>query len=232
MVLSLRKKEKIRVRQPLGRILIPTLSEPLKTYVDRVAPLIQSEVNVKAIEWLDTSALTKQIKPNFKTIGPKYGAHMKGIAAWVNGLNSEEIAVFEQNKGATFSLGGHEITLDLGDVEISTKDVPGWAVASEGILTVALDVEITPELASEGVAREVVNRIQNARKDGGFEVTDRIQINYQASGTVHAGIVAHHAYICEEVLADAMEQQQTMNEGIYEEIEALNDFIFTLTKTS
>jgi isoleucyl-tRNA synthetase len=232
MVLSLRKKEKIRVRQPLGRILIPTLSEPLKTYVDRVAPLIQSEVNVKAIEWLDTSALTKQIKPNFKTIGPKYGAHMKGIAAWVNGLNSEEIAVFEQNEGATFSLEGHEITLELSDVEISTKDVPGWAVASEGILTVALDVEITPELASEGIAREVVNRIQNARKDGGFEVTDRIQINYQASATVHAGIAAHLTYISEEVLADALEQQQTMNEGIYEEIETSADFIFTLTKTS
>jgi len=232
MVLSLRKKEKIRVRQPLGRILIPTLAEPLKTYVNRVAPLIQSEVNVKGIEWLDTHALTQQIKPNFKTIGPKYGAYMKGIAAWIHALNAEEIAMFEQRQGASFTLEGHEITLNSNDVEISTKDVPGWVVATEGILTVALDVTITPALAAEGIAREVVNRIQNARKEGGFEVTDRIHIKYVASTNITQGIKTHHAYISEEVLADTLELHNAINDGIHEEIEASNDFIFTLTKST
>jgi len=190
MVLSLRKKEKIRVRQPLKQILIPTLPEPLTAYVNRIAELVKSEVNVKELTWLDARTLVKQIKPNFKTIGPT-------------------------------------------DVEISTKDVPGWAVASEGILTVALDVEITPALKAEGIAREVVNRIQNARKEGGFEVTDKILVQYRGSDEVHDSISTHVNYIGEEVLASHFERMSSAFNGVVqEEIMEANDFIFTLIKNT
>ena len=233
MVLSLRKKEKIRVRQPLKRILIPTLPEPLTTYVTRIAELVKSEVNVKELTWLDARTLVKQIKPNFKTIGPKYGQQMKGIAAWVNALSSEEIQAFERNEGASFMMDGAQIHLVLSDVEISTKDVPGWVVASEGILTVALDVEITPELKAEGIAREVVNRIQNARKEGGFEVTDKIRVQYRGSEEVQLGISTHLNYIGEEVLANKFELMTREFTGlIQEEILEPNDFIFTLNKNA
>ena len=233
MVLSLRKKEKIRVRQPLKRILIPTLPEPLTTYVTRIAELVKSEVNVKELTWLDARTLVKQIKPNFKTIGPKYGQQMKGIAAWVNALSSEEIQAFERNEGASFMMDGAQIHLVLSDVEISTKDVPGWVVASEGILTVALDVEITPELKAEGIAREVVNRIQNARKEGGFEVTDKIRVQYRGSEEVQLGISTHLNYIGEEVLANKFELMTHEFTGlIQEEILEPNDFIFTLNKNA
>jgi isoleucyl-tRNA synthetase len=233
MVLSLRKKEKIRVRQPLKRILIPTLPEPLTTYVTRIAELVKSEVNVKELTWLDARTLVKQIKPNFKTIGPKYGQQMKGIAAWVNALSSEEIQAFERNEGASFMIDGAQIHLVLSDVEISTKDVPGWVVASEGILTVALDVEITPELKAEGIAREVVNRIQNARKEGGFEVTDKIRVQYRGSEEVQLGISTHLNYIGEEVLANKFELMTHEFTGlIQEEILEPNDFIFTLNKNA
>ena len=233
MVLSLRKKGKIRVRQPLKRILIPTLPEPLTTYVNRIAELVKSEVNVKELTWLDARTLVKQIKPNFKTIGPKYGQQMKGIAAWVNALSSEEIQAFESNEGARFMIDGTQIHLGLSDVEISTKDVPGWVVASEGILTVALDVEITPELKAEGIAREVVNRIQNARKEGGFEVTDKILVHYRGSDEVHDSISTHVGYIGEEVLANHLERMSDeFNGDVQEEIMEANDFIFTLIKNT
>jgi isoleucyl-tRNA synthetase len=233
MVLSLRKKEKIRVRQPLKRILIPTLPEPFSTYVNRIAELVKSEVNVKELTWLDARTLVKQIKPNFKTIGPKYGQQMKGISAWVNALSSEEIQTFESNEGARFMIDGTQIHLGLSDVEISTKDVPGWVVASEGILTVALDVEITPELKAEGIAREVVNRIQNARKEGGFEVTDKILVHYRGSDEVHNSISTHVSYIGEEVLASHLERMSDeFNGAVQEEIMEANDFIFTLIKNT
>jgi isoleucyl-tRNA synthetase len=233
MVLSLRKKEKIRVRQPLKRILIPTLPEPFSTYVNRIAELVKSEVNVKELTWLDARTLVKQIKPNFKTIGPKYGQQMKGIAAWVNALSSEEIQTFESNEGARFMIDGTQIHLGLSDVEISTKDVPGWVVASEGILTVALDVEITPELKAEGIAREVVNRIQNARKEGEFEVTDKILVHYRGSDEVHNSISTHVSYIGEEVLASHLERMSDeFNGAVQEEIMEANDFIFTLIKNT
>lgn len=231
MVLSLRKKEKIRVRQPLKQILIPTLPEPLFSYVNHVAELVKSEVNVKAINWLDTQTLNKQIRPNFKAIGPKYGQHMKGIAAWINALSANEINDFENNQGASFIIDGTHIQLVLSDVEITTKDVPGWVVASEGIVTVALDVEITPELKAEGVAREVVNRIQNKRKDFGFEVTDKILVQYQASDEVHESIASFVGYIAEEVLASKIERiSHEIHGAVIEEIIEPNDFIFTLIK--
>ena len=205
----------------------------MTTYVTRIAELVKSEVNVKELTWLDARTLVKQIKPNFKTIGPKYGQQMKGIAAWVNALSSEEIQAFERNEGASFMMDGAQIHLVLSDVEISTKDVPGWVVASEGILTVALDVEITPELKAEGIAREVVNRIQNARKEGGFEVTDKIRVQYHGSEEVQLGISTHLNYIGEEVLANKFELMTREFTGlIQEEILEPNDFIFTLNKNA
>lgn len=230
LVLSLRKKEKIRVRQPLSRILIPDTGEPFKSRLNRVAALIQSEVNVKAIEWMDVSTLVKQVKPNFKTIGPKYGPQMKAIAAWINGLSSEDIQQIEQDQGTTLTLDGSTIELEISDFEITTKDVPGWVVATEGSLTVALDIEITEELAQEGIAREVVNRLQNARKDAGFEVTDRVIISYCGSETITRGISAFSHYIAEEVLANQINHTLQILNGTNEEILVADDFIFTLTK--
>jgi isoleucyl-tRNA synthetase len=230
LVLSLRKKEKIRVRQPLSRILIPDTGEPFKSRLNRVAALIKSEVNVKAIEWMDGSTLVKQVKPNFKTIGPKYGNQMKAIAAWVNGLGSEDIQQIEQDQGTTLTLDGTTIELEISDFEITTKDVPGWVVATEGSLTVALDIEISEELAQEGIAREVVNRLQNARKDAGLEVTDRVVISYCGSETVTRGISAFSHYIAEEVLAKQINHTPQLLNGTNEEILAADDFIFTLTK--
>jgi isoleucyl-tRNA synthetase len=231
LVLSLRKKEKIRVRQPLSRVLIPDTGEPLKSRLNRVAPLIQSEVNVKALEWMDASVLVKQVKPNFKTIGPKYGPQMKALAAWINGLGPEEIRKIEQEQGTTLNLEGTSINLEISDFEITTKDVPGWVVATEGSLTVALDIEISDDLAREGIAREVVNRLQNARKDAGLEVTDRIQITFKGSEPVTLGIQAFSQYISEEVLANQLNHNPQLMHGKSEEILEADDFIFTLTKT-
>lgn len=231
MTLSLRKKEKIRVRQPLRRILLPTMPNPIKMQIERVSALICSEVNVKGIEWMGAETLVKQIKPNFKTIGPKYGGEMKAISAWIMGLNSTEIHSFESNHGASFDVNGMPITLTLADVEITTKDVPGWVVATEGSLTVALDVDITPELMAEGIVREVVNRVQNARKDQRFDVTDRIKIVFWGTDQVRAGIEKHADYLSEEVLAKSlscMEQQDVFD--YQEDILGSEDFKFTLIK--
>ncbi len=231
MTLSLRKKEKIRVRQPLSRILIPTMPEPIKSQVERIAPLIQSEVNVKAVEWMDASVLVKQIKPNFKTIGPKYGPHMKAIASWIAGLDASQIQAFESNNGAAFEINGEPVILTLDDVEIQTKDVPGWAVATDGPLSIALDVALTTALKAEGTAREVVNRVQNARKEDGFDVTDRIVVNYWASEEVLLGIQQYADYLSEEVLAEDLcfiTKGEEFNHT--EDIVATQDLKFTLIK--
>jgi isoleucyl-tRNA synthetase len=156
---------------------------------------------------------------------------MKAIAAWINGLGPEEIRKIEQEQGTTLNLEGTSINLEISDFEITTKDVPGWVVATEGSLTVALDIEISDDLAREGIAREVVNRLQNARKDAGLEVTDRIQITFRGSEPVTLGIQAFSQYISEEVLANQLNHNPQLIQGKSEEILEANDFIFTLTKT-
>ena len=177
MVLSLRAKEKIKVRQPLQKIMIPVESTEQKSSILAVANLIKHEVNIKEIVLLEDASdiLVKQIKPNFKTLGPKFGKHMKSIAAAVNGFGEEEIATLEKNQQMELDLGEEKLTISMEDVEITTDDIPGWLVASEGGLTVALDITLTEELKGEGVARELVNRIQNMRKDSGFEVTEELK---------------------------------------------------------
>ena len=204
LVLGLRKKERIRVRQPLQKIMVPVLDKAFADNIMHVKDLILSEVNVKELELLDedNSILVKSIKPNFKTIGPKYGRHMKVIAAMVNQMSAEDIANIEKNNGWSGEVNGEEISLDLADFEITAQDVPGWLVSSEGLLTVALDVTITDELKSEGIARELVNRVQNLRKDSGLDVTDRIVLKVDTNDSVKEAILSNKDYVCNEVLAN------------------------------
>ena len=205
LVLSLRKKEMIKVRQPLQKILIPTLSEAEKAEILAVANLIKHEVNVKEIEFIDDASgiLVKQIKPNFRALGPKYGKQMKDIAAVINGFTQQDIQAFERQGTKEITLDGEKLTLTLDDVEITSQDIEGWLVASSSTgLVVALDATITDELRAEGIARELVNRIQNLRKDTGLEVTDRIRILLQQQDTLEKAVRANEAYIKAETLAN------------------------------
>ena len=205
LVLSLRKKEMIKVRQPLQKILIPTLSEAEKAEILAVANLIKHEVNVKEIEFIDDASgiLVKQIKPNFRTLGPKFGKQMKDIAAVINDFTQQDIQAFERQGTKEITLAGQTLTLDLTDVEITSQDIEGWLVASSSTgLVVALDATITDELRAEGIARELVNRIQNLRKDTGLEVTDRIRILLQHQDTLEQAVRANEAYIKAETLAN------------------------------
>ena len=205
LVLSLRKKEMIKVRQPLQKILIPTLSEAERAEILAVVNLIKHEVNVKEIEFIDDASgiLVKQIKPNFRTLGPKFGKQMKDIAAVINDFTQQDIQTFERQGTKEITLAGQTLTLDLTDVEITSQDIEGWLVASSSTgLVVALDATITDELRAEGIARELVNRIQNIRKDTGLEVTDRIRVLLQQQDTLEQAVRANETYIKEETLAN------------------------------
>lgn len=204
LVLSLRKREKIKVRQPLHKIMIPAMDEALVNAIHNVKDLILSEVNVKELEVLgeDNGMLTKKIKPNFKTIGKKYGQQMKAIIKMTNELSQDEIAKIEADQNWKGMIEGTEVVLDLEDFEIQTQDIPGWLVANDGNLTVALDITLTDELKEEGIAREFVNRIQNLRKDSGLEVTDRILLTIKSDGKINTAIKNNLDYICSETLAD------------------------------
>lgn len=204
LVLGLRKKEKIRVRQPLSKIMIPVLDSEFETNVLHVKDLILSEVNVKDIELLkeDNSVFVKSIKPNFKTIGPKYGKHMKAISNIIAGMTKDDISSIESNKFWSKEIDGELIELDISDFEISARDIPGWSVKSENGLTVALDVNVTEELRAEGIARELVNRIQNFRKDSGLNITDKIILKLDTNEFIKNAITQNKTYVCDEVLAN------------------------------
>ena len=203
LVLSLRKKANIRVRQPLSKIMIPVKDENMKAQLEKMSHLIKSEVNIKEIEFLspDNNILVKNVKPNFKTLGKKYGKQMKQIQAYFANMSQEEIHQFEKNNGTHLNVDGVDVELTLEDALISTQDIPGWAVTSEGDLTVALDMTITDELMQEGLAREIVNRVQNLRKTGGFEVTDRIELLIEKNDKINAAVEKFGNYICNETLA-------------------------------
>ena len=203
LVLSLRKKANIRVRQPLSKIMIPVKDENMKTQLEKVSHLIKSEVNIKEIEFLspDNNILVKNVKPNFKTLGKKYGKQMKQIQAYFTNMSQEEIHQFEKNNGTHLNVDGVDVELTLEDALISTQDIPGWAVTSQDDLTVALDMTITDELMQEGLAREIVNRVQNLRKTGGFEVTDRIDLLIEKNEKIDAAVEKFGDYICTETLA-------------------------------
>ncbi len=203
MVLSLRKKTNIRVRQPLSKIMIPVKDETMKAQLEKVSHLIMSEVNIKEIEFLsaDNNILVKNVKPNFKTLGKKYGKQMKQIQAYFANMSQEEIHAYEKNNGTHLDVDGVSVDLTLEDALISTQDIPGWAVTSQDDLTVALDMTLTDELVQEGLAREIVNRVQNLRKTGGFEVTDRIVLFVENNDKIEPAIDKFGDYICTETLA-------------------------------
>ena len=231
LTLSLRAKEKIKVRQPLQRIMIPVLNENDKNEILAVADLIKSEVNVKEIELIsdDSGILVKQIKPNFKVLGPRFGKDMKLVASKINSLQAEDIAKIEQDGELTVEINGENTILQAGDVEITSQDIEGWLVASNAGVTVALDVTISDELKKEGVARELVNRIQNLRKDSGFEVTDRIHIQLQDEPAIAQTVAANADYIKAETLADTLEIVPTLSEGLEIAFDDITTFL-TISK--
>ena len=204
MALSLRKKERVRVRQPLQKIMIPVSGDKMKDQINSVQDILLSELNIKEIEFIsaDSDILTKQIKPNFKTLGPKFGKDMKLIASKVNQFTSEDIKNIEVVGNFVIN---HDITIDLSDVEISSADIPGWQVMSQDGITVALDVTISDNLQEEGLARELVNRIQNIRKDKDFKVTDKIEITVEKNEAMENAITNNFSYICGETLANSLE---------------------------
>ncbi|WJJ97247.1 isoleucine--tRNA ligase [Algibacter luteus] len=228
LVLSLRAKEKIKVRQPLQKIMIPIQSESQKNEILAVAELIKSEVNVKELEVLEDASdiLVKQIKPNFKVLGPRFGKDMKAIAQVVNNFTAEDIRKFEQNGNLDVQVNEKTITLELTDVEITSQDIEGWLVANEGALTVALDVTITDELRKEGIARELINRIQNLRKDSGFEVTDRIDVLLQKDEQVVNAVDANITYIKSETLTNELEIIDKLEDGIEIAFDDVNTKLF------
>ena len=215
LVLSIRQKEKIKVRQPLKRVMIPVLNEHQRETIALVSELIKSEVNVKKIELMDDASgiLVKQIKPNFKVLGPKYGKEMKQIAAEISKLTQEDIAKIEQKGEIYLDLDNKNIKLQFADVEITSQDIEGWLVASSGPLTVALDITIDEELKKEGIARELVNRIQNLRKESGLEVTDKIDLRIQKDGYVEEAIASNESYLKSETLTAELVLEEKLDGG-------------------
>ena len=213
MVLALRRKVNIKVRQPLQSIMVPAVDEAQKAHIEAVKALIMNEVNVKELKFVEGSGiLVKKVKCNFRTMGKKFGKLMKGIAAQMASLSQEEINALEKNGTITLNVEGQEAVVEAADVEIISEDIPGWLVANEGNLTVALEIELTDELRKEGMARELINRIQNMRKDGGLEITDRINIIISPNEQTDEAIRCFEDYIKTQVLADTISIQP--NEGM------------------
>ena len=206
MVLALRKKESLKVRQPLQKMMVPILDPTFKRQLQEVEALILSEVNVKELEYLEDTAgvLVKKVKADFKKLGPKFGKDMKLVAVAINQLTQEQIAELEKDGKIELALPGKKIALDLSDIEISSEDIPGWLVANEGKYTVALDVTMSEELIEEGIAREVVNRIQNFRKEAGFDVIDKINISLETIPQISSAVENNKNYICSETLANGL----------------------------
>ena len=207
LILSLRKKVNIKVRQPLQKVLIPVLNQAMKEQLVKVEELIKSEVNVKEFEYLnpDNTFISKKIKPNFVALGKKLGSKMKAVSAALAQFSQEDINKLERDGQFDLHIDGQIISLVPEEVEISSEDIPGWTVASKGSLTVALDITITPELQQEGDAREFVNRIQKIRKDSGFELTDKINVQIDTNDSLKSSLIAHKHYICAEILATTLE---------------------------
>jgi len=207
MVLALRRKVNIKVRQPLQTIMVPVVDAHQQESIEAVKNLILNEVNVKELKFVDNAAgiLVKRIKPDFKKLGPRYGKIMKSLATAIQGMNQEDIMAFEAAGTFTLNVEGQEATIERADVEIISEDIPGWLVANEGRLTVALDITVTEELRKEGLARELVNRIQNLRKSNGFDITDKITVTVLSSDEMDEAIKEYNEYIANQVLAVSVE---------------------------
>lgn len=223
LVLSLRKKEMIKVRQPLQKVMIPVLDNNQRAEIEAVSDLIKAEVNVKEIELLDDASgvLVKQIKPNFKALGPRFGKDMGLIAKEIQGFTAEQINELDSKGELTLVISGKSIILTSDDVEISSQDIPGWLVANANGITVALDITLTEELIDEGIARELVNRIQNIRKDSGFEVTDKIKIHLQHNDLLEKAVKANENYIKSETLTETLDFVTNLNNGTEIEFDSI-----------
>ncbi|MBL7758312.1 MAG: class I tRNA ligase family protein, partial [Chitinophagaceae bacterium] len=216
LVLSLRKKVNIKVRQPLQKVLIPVLDKNMQEQLQQVEELIKAEVNVKAIEYLDANNtfIHKKVKPNFVALGKKLGPKMKAVSTALSQFSQDDIARFEKEGQYSLPIDGEHVILQITEVELSSEDIPGWTVAAKGRLTVALDVTVTPELEAEGNAREFVNRIQKIRKDSGFELTDRIEVQVTAADGMNDSLARFKDYICAEILADKLDIVAEIKDGI------------------
>uniref|UniRef100_UPI0035A0CD39 DUF5915 domain-containing protein n=1 Tax=Prevotella heparinolytica TaxID=28113 RepID=UPI0035A0CD39 len=203
MVLALRRKVNIKVRQPLQCIMIPAVDEKQRNHIEAVKELIKSEVNVKELRFAEgAGVLVKKVKCNFRTMGKKFGKLMKSVAAEMDTLSQEQIAELENKGTYKLMIEGQEVVVEAADVEIISEDIPGWLVSNEGNLTVALEVELTDELLREGMARELINRIQNLRKDGGLEIIDRIRVTISPNPKAAEAVNSYREYIESQVLAD------------------------------
>ena len=224
LVLSLRKKVNIKVRQPLQKVLIPVLSAQMQEQLQKVEDLIKTEVNVKEIAYLspDDTFIRKKVKPNFQVLGKKLGGKMKAVAAALSEFTQEQIALLEKETVYNLLIDNENLPLHLSEVEIVSEDVPGWLVANKGALTVALDVTVTPDLENEGNARELVNRIQKIRKDSGFALTDRIDVRLAETPLLQAAIMEYKNYICAEILAESLEVVPQLTEGTTIEVNETN----------
>jgi isoleucyl-tRNA synthetase len=223
LVLSLRAKEKIKVRQPLQKIMIPINSKAQKEEIIAISDLIKHEVNVKEIELLEDASdiLVKQIKPNFKVLGPRFGKDMKQVVAAIQKFDADDIQKIEEKGALALEINGKSINLQLSDVEISSQDIEGWLVANQGAVTVALDVTITAALKSEGIARELVNRIQNLRKDSGFEVTDVIDVFILNNEFMDKAVQNNLEYIKAETLTHTLHTVNELENGIEVNFDAI-----------
>jgi isoleucyl-tRNA synthetase len=230
LVLSLRKKVNIKVRQPLQKVLIPVINPHMQEQLQKVEDLIKSEVNVKEIEYLTKTEgfISKKIKPNFVALGKKLGSRMKVVSAALGKLSQQDIFDFERNGTYSLQIDGEDFILTAGEVEIIAEDIPGWTVATKGTLTVALDITVTEELKREGEAREFVNRIQNIRKDSGFQLTDRINVTVMENERLTHSINEYKNYICAEILADNISFSNDIANGIQIEV---NDIPLTVNVT-
>ncbi|MBL0736516.1 isoleucine--tRNA ligase [Flavobacterium sp. GN10] len=227
LVLSLRKKEMIKVRQPLQKVMIPVLDDNQRTEIEAISDLVKAEVNVKEIELLDDASgiLVKQIKPNFKALGPRFGKDMGLISKEIQGFSAEQINELDKQGTLDIVIAGNSVTLSLEDVEITSQDIEGWLVANSNGITVALDITISEELKNEGIARELVNRIQNIRKDSGFEVTDKINVQIKRDGILEEAVSKNEDYIKSETLTDKLVFVDALENGTEIEFDDIRTMI-------
>ena len=221
MVLALRRKVNIKVRQPLTTLMVPVLNPDQQAHIEAVKDLVLSEVNVKEMKFVDNAAgiLVKRVKPDFKKLGPRYGKIMKQLAATIAAMSQPDIAEFEKNGAFTFDIDGQQATIEKGDVEVISEDIPGWLVANEGNITVALDITVTDELHREGVARELVNRIQNIRKTSGFDITDKIDVTIASNAETDQAVKEYRDYMSRQVLANTFEIVDNLSGELVSELD-------------
>jgi isoleucyl-tRNA synthetase len=227
LALSLRKKEQIKVRQPLQKMIVPVKNSAERKRIKNISQQLKGEINIKEVELLDdeNSLLVKEIKPNFKTLGPRFGKDLRSITQAIQNLSPKQIQQLEDEKSIVLRINGKSIQLEFTDIEVYFKDIEGWQVAQSNGLTVALDMKLTPELVKEGLARELVNRIQNHRKDSGFEVTDKIEIYLKEDAQLQAAVAENKSYILSETLATALTFKATVEQGIPLEFDTIKTTI-------